>query len=203
MSRAQETRERILEAAEAMSLQKGFAAMSLNELVKETQLTKGAFFHHFQGKGELARVLVERFAQRDIALFAEFVKKAQDLADNPLQAVSIFLKLFEEFMQDPQAAPDGCVFASFLYERDQFETAVTEAVRRGLVDWTAIHVPLFQALVDYKAPRLPVTAEELAEMFGVIIEGSFVYGRAYGDRTCVARQTRQFRQYLRLLFEED
>lgn len=202
MSRAQETRERILEAAEAMSLQKGFAAMSLNDLVAQTQLTKGAFFHHFKGKGDLAQVLVERFAQRDIELFAGFMKKAQDLADNPLQAVSIFLKLFEEFMQDPEAAPDGCVFASFLYERDQFDAPVNEAVRQGLVDWTAVYEPLFQALVDYMAPRLAVTAHELAEMFGVIIEGSFVYGRAYGDRTCVARQTRQFRQYLKLLFED-
>jgi TetR/AcrR family transcriptional repressor of nem operon len=202
MSRAAETRERILETAEALALRKGFSAMSLADIVAETQLTKGAFFHHFRGKAELAQELVERFARRDIDLFAEFAERARALADNPLQAVSIYLKLFEEFMADPVAAPDGCVFASFLYEREQFAMPVTDAVRIGLADWTAIHEDVFQALIDYRKPCLSVTAQELAEMFGVIIEGSFVYGRAYGDRSCVARQTRRFRQYLTLLFGE-
>ena len=38
-------------------------------------------------------------------------------------------------------------------------------------------------------------------MIVTIIEGGFILSRSYGDAHLVARQSRQFRNYLKLLFE--
>lgn len=203
MSRAEDTRERILAAAEALTLKQGFAAMSLADLVAETGLTKGAFFHHFKGKGDLAKVLVARFARMDYELFEGFSERADELAEDSLQSVLLFFKLFEDYMSQPAGAPDGCVFASFLYERDQFDSEVHQAVEEGLRTWTKIFESKFDALLNDRTPRLTITAGELAEMAGVLIEGGFVYGRAYGDPQLLVRQCRQFRNYLKLLFQID
>ena len=50
-----DTRERILDVAEAAVLEKGFAATSIDELVAAVSITKSGFFYHFRDKGELGQ----------------------------------------------------------------------------------------------------------------------------------------------------
>jgi AcrR family transcriptional regulator len=56
---AETTRQRILRAAFQEFYRYGFQAGSLNRIVEETGLTKGALFHHFAGKQELGYAVVE------------------------------------------------------------------------------------------------------------------------------------------------
>lgn len=53
-SRASHTRERILAAALAAFGSNGYKGTSLNSIVASSGLTKGAFYHHFRSKDELA-----------------------------------------------------------------------------------------------------------------------------------------------------
>ena len=52
-----ETRERILDVAEASVLEKGFAATSIEEVIAAVGITKSGFFYHFKDKNELAKAL--------------------------------------------------------------------------------------------------------------------------------------------------
>src|SRR5262245_54618148 len=56
---AETTRQRILRIAFAEFYRYGFQAGSLNRIVEETGLTKGALFHHFPSKQELGYAVVE------------------------------------------------------------------------------------------------------------------------------------------------
>jgi Bacterial regulatory proteins, tetR family len=51
-----DTREHILDVAEAAVLEKGFAATSIEELIA-VGITKSGFFYHFKDKNELAKAL--------------------------------------------------------------------------------------------------------------------------------------------------
>lgn len=53
------TRRKILEAAFAEFYRNGFQGGSLNQIVKTAGTTKGALFHHFDGKQELGYVVVD------------------------------------------------------------------------------------------------------------------------------------------------
>ena len=55
MGKGEETRERILETAEAAAPAKGFAATSIEEVIAEAGITKSGFFYHFRDKNALAR----------------------------------------------------------------------------------------------------------------------------------------------------
>jgi TetR/AcrR family transcriptional regulator, transcriptional repressor for nem operon len=57
--RAETTRQRILRTAFEEFYRYGFQAGSLNRIVEETGLTKGALFHHFAGKQELGYAVVD------------------------------------------------------------------------------------------------------------------------------------------------
>lgn len=194
------TRERILAAAEPMVLSKGFAGTSLDELVRATGLTKGAFFHHFRGKADLARALVERYAHNDYELFERLAAEADQRSNDPLDSVLLFLMLFEHYIEELAEAPAGCVFAAYTYEGLQFEASIHSFIAESFRRWGSLYEAKFGQVLACYRPRIEVTARELAEMIVAIIEGGFILSRSYRDPHLVARQSRQFRNYVELLF---
>jgi TetR/AcrR family transcriptional repressor of nem operon len=198
--KSENTRDRIIAAAEGLIMAQGFAGTSIDDILKSASLTKGAFFHHFKGKSDLARVLVERHAHRDIAMFEDFAARAEKISDDPLEQTFLFLEAFEEMVSGLGEQPPGCIYAVYTYESMQFEPSIRDFVADTLRQWTSIYVRKFHDVLDRYEPALPVTARQLGEMVVSVVEGGFVLARAYGDGHLTARQSKQFRNYLELLF---
>jgi TetR/AcrR family transcriptional repressor of nem operon len=199
--RGTDTKDRILDTAQALVLERGFAATSLDDVIRAAGLTKGAFFHHFRSKSDLARKLVERFAAYDFQLFDEWEKRAQALADDPYQAAVIFIKLFEEWLSNLPTPFAGCLFAVYVYEADAFDADINAFVRTSLERWQGYYERLFAALLAVRRPQIDVTARELAEQYVSTMEGAFILARAYKEPELIVRQSRQFRDWLKLAFE--
>ncbi|MGH1419872.1 MAG: TetR/AcrR family transcriptional regulator [Hyphomicrobiaceae bacterium] len=202
-SKGEETRERIVAAAEKLTLEKGYAGMSLDDVLKATSLTKGAFFHHFKNKAELARAVLERYAKNDADLFIEFAERADKLSDDPLERVIIFLRLFNEYLDGLGKPFPGCIFASYTYERHHFGEEVKRFIDESLDGWSALFEKKLQDLIDARPPKTDVTARSLAEMITTTIEGGFIMANAKNDATWTQRQSDGFQNYLRLLFAEN
>lgn len=194
------TRERILEAAERLIFAKGYSGTAVDDILAATGLTKGAFFYHFKSKSDLAMALLERFWDRDVAFFEQITERARSLADDPLQALLIFFKLFEEAVEQSDGQPLKCLFASYLYEGEQFNEEVHAFIRDGFEQWRQMFVSMIEPALAGRETRIPVSADELAEMIMGQIEGAFVLAQASGDRAALIRASRYFRQHLQLLF---
>ncbi len=199
-TRGESTRERILDAAKKLVMSQGFAGTSIDQVLKEAGVTKGAFFHHFKGKADLARELVKRYAVNDLKMFQDFDTQSQALSDDPLEQVIVFLKLFEAYISNSEDPAPGCMYAVYTYESRQFDPDVLDFVSDTVRQWTSIYVRKFQEVFDTYEPALPVTPRQLAEMIVSVIEGGLVLQRAHGDTGTTRRQSEQFRNYLTLLF---
>ncbi len=57
----QETRQKILESARRLFNKKGFAEVSIDEVMENAGLSHGGFYRHFRGKAELFAEAVRRF----------------------------------------------------------------------------------------------------------------------------------------------
>lgn len=57
------TRQRILDVALQLFLDRGYDATSLREIADELDFTKAALYYHFRSKDEILRVLLEPFEQ--------------------------------------------------------------------------------------------------------------------------------------------
>jgi TetR/AcrR family transcriptional repressor of nem operon len=198
--KSENTRERILQAADVLIMDNGFAGTSIDDILKSAGLTKGAFFHYFKGKADLARELVEKHARHDMALFEEWSARVEAKTDDPLEQTYLFLKLFEDYVSSLTDRSPGCIYATYTYESMQFDPSIRNFIADTLQAWTSIYVRKFQDVMDLYKPALPVTPRQLAEMIVSVIEGGFVLARAYGDIRMTARQSEQFRNYLSLLF---
>jgi len=100
-----DTRERILEVAEAAVFEKGFAGTSIEEVIAAVGITKSGFFYHFKDKNELAKALLIRYVEREDALFDDLFARADELNEDPLHGFLVGLKMMSELMADlPQRA---------------------------------------------------------------------------------------------------
>jgi AcrR family transcriptional regulator len=63
---AEATRAALIESARALFAERGYAAVSIEEIVRRARVTRGALYHHFDDKADLFRAVFES-VQRDLA----------------------------------------------------------------------------------------------------------------------------------------
>lgn len=62
-AKALETRRRMIECAEALILEDGVEALSMERVAKRAEMSKGAVMYHFKTKRALLKALVESYAE--------------------------------------------------------------------------------------------------------------------------------------------
>ena len=55
-------------------------------------------------------------------------------------------------------------------------------------------------IVAINPPRFDVEVEQIADHLNVVVEGAIIQSKALRDETLMGKQTRLFRQYVKLLF---
>ena len=63
----EQTVEKILDAAALLFLQKGYQNTTLQDIIDATKLSKGAVYHHFRSKEEIAQRVGDRLGGPDRA----------------------------------------------------------------------------------------------------------------------------------------
>ena len=76
-----QTRQQIMDTAQSLILDNGFSGTSIDMVINQLGLTKGAFFHHFNSKDDLANALIQRYVDDGVATFEEFMGRARGLSD--------------------------------------------------------------------------------------------------------------------------
>jgi len=169
-------------------------------VVNRAGITKGAFFHHFGSKADLARALVERYAVMDKAHLDMHLERARKLASDPLQQLLILIGLYEEDFEALTEPFPGCLFASYIYENKLFDAATIEVLRESTLMWRAVVKEMLEKVAAVHPPKVPVDLEALADLFYALTEGSFIMTKTLGDKTLLARHARHLKTYLELLF---
>jgi TetR/AcrR family transcriptional repressor of nem operon len=73
------TRERILECAFDEMYEKGYAGASLDQILSDSGVTKGALYHHFGSKADLAVAVIDEIIRpRFLQLWVDPVKGSDD-----------------------------------------------------------------------------------------------------------------------------
>jgi len=199
-TKGEKTRERIMDIAYDSIVQKGFAATSIEELVEAAGITKSGFFYHFKDKNDLARQLFERFLNEDEGILDTLEARARELSDDPLQSFLIFLNLYAQMMDDMEALHPGCMVATVTYQERMFDRDVCQMnvdylsrMRERFARW------LGEVMASHP-PRIEVDAHDLSDLMNVIVEGAIIQSKALKDERLMGKQTRLYRNYIKLIF---
>ena len=193
------TKQRILEAAERLVIDNGFAATSVDEVIAASKTSKGAFFHHFGSKLDLARALVARYAAADIEQLNRAVAEAQATTDDPAERVIAFVRVFERAADELMSAQSGCLFVSLLTERQLVQSATSAHIREAIVAWRADFSAILHEAVHQHRRLERVDIDALADHLFVTFEGSFILCRAMNDNRHMRAQLTILRQLIEAL----
>ena len=85
------TRNALLDAARSLFGERGFAAVSTEEIVQAAGVTRGALYHHFKDKQDLFTAVVERVEQEILERVAAAALAEPDVWEQQRVAVGAFL----------------------------------------------------------------------------------------------------------------
>lgn len=199
-TKGEQTREHIMATAESIILQRGYSGTSIEDIISQAGITKGGFFYHFNGKGDLARSLTLRYLEQDEQFFMGLADRAKALTEDPLQQLLIFLKLMAEAMRDLPGTHPGCLVASFTYEAQQFDDEVRMLNAEGVLSWRRIFMEHLLRAQEKYPTKVDRPLEELADMLSSVIEGGIILSKVLDDGDILPNQLLQYRNYIRLVF---
>jgi TetR/AcrR family transcriptional repressor of nem operon len=194
------TRNKLLDAAQELILESGFAGTSVDRLIEKAGVTKGTFFYHFDSKAALARALIDRFAATDRDLLEEAIRHAEGLSRDPLRQVLAVVEFFECKFSALDAPSPGCLFASYLYEAQLFDAPTLQVASDFAKLWRQRLGAKLREAAKLHPPRQAVDPEVLADGLTVAFEGSMILSKLLKDPKAIAAHLGHYRRYLELLF---
>lgn len=186
------TKQRILDTAERLVIDNGFAATSVDQVIAESGTSKGSFFHHFASKLDLAHALVDRYVAADLAQLEAGLDHARATTTDPAGQLIAFVSFFEDGAEALMAAQSGCLYISVLTEHQLIQSGTSQEITKAIVTWRT-------AVADLVRNALPVAAidpDALADHLFVTFEGAFLLCRSTTDPTHMRAQLTVLRQLL-------
>ena len=199
--KAEITKTRILDAAQSLILDRGFAATSVDAIQEAAGISRGTFFYHFPSKDDLAKELLHRYAKNDATMIEGYMSRAEKLSSDPLQQALIFLALIEELFEETGLGDAGCLFASYSYEAGLFDEEAHDVLIRAVEHWReSLGGKLGEAMKRHSVRGDTTDPYLLADLAYGVLQGAFILGRVQSDPLIMVAHIRQFRRFIELLF---
>ena len=168
------TRDKILQAALVCFAQKGYHQTSMDDIVAQSELSKGTLYWHFKSKQELFLALVEwfmlEFSQEVTHAWAEkmsaadklraMTKVSLDSAEQTIPFFKVFLDFWARTMEDTKLR---LIFSQII---EGFQNQLTEVIEAG---------------IDSGEFR-PVNARALALAMFAMLDALLLYRTLLGDQ---------------------
>ncbi len=189
-------RIRLLESARDIVRAKGFAATTVDDLCRSADVTKGAFFHHFESKDALGVAAAEFWTEETSAFFA--AAPYHDLAD-PLERVLGYVA-FRKAIIEGDLAAFTCLVGTMAQEVYASSRDIREACGRSIFG----HAETLEADIEAARRERGITgdwtAQSLARHTQAILQGGFVLAKAGNDPAMAREALDHLARYIRQLF---
>lgn len=195
-----QTRDNLMEAAFGLVRQKGLSATSVDEICAAAGVSKGAFFHHFKSKEELAAAAADHWSAVTEAFFETAPYHAPE---DPLERLLGYIDFRREMMGGEIAE-----FTCFVGTMAQEAWATSPPVAAATWDSMRRHgeklVPDIEAAMAARGlsedGAAGWSAQSLALHIVAVTQGAFILAKASGEAAPARASLDHLRRYIEMLF---
>ena len=181
-------------------IEQGYNATTLDQVIAASSSSKGAFFHHFSSKADLALQLTERYVDADLAHLTAGLEATRHI-DDPVARVIAFVRFYEDGAEELMSEQTGCLYATVLAEREFTGSDINDLAAKATMIWrAAVADPLRPALATLYGD-VDIDVDALADHLFTTFEGAFILCRTFEDSSAMRAQLRVLRQLLQALLE--
>jgi len=186
MTKAERTRQFIVEKTAPLFNTKGFDGTSLSDLTEATGLTKGSIYGNFADKEELAVKAFQYAIQQARSCGKRHVARATSYRGK-LEAL---LDFFGTYVMNPPVA-GGCPLLNNAVEVDDHHTSMRKVVAKELENSTNYISHLLEQGIAAGEFQAGIPVKDLAYMFFCSVEGAIMMSRAMKSREPMNAVVRQ------------
>ncbi|MBS2531326.1 TetR/AcrR family transcriptional regulator [Catenulispora sp. NF23] len=185
MSKGEETRKQVLEAAVEVAASSGLASLTIGSLAERTGMSKSGLFAHFKSK-ETLQVQVLEFAGE--AFIQDVVRPAVSAPRGEKRV----LTLFESWLATARDGTAECLFVSAAWEYDDQPGAVRDRLVRMHLDFRDSVAQMFRTGIAEGFFAADADPEQFAHDLHGIMLIYFQAHRLLGDARAEERARRAF-----------
>jgi TetR/AcrR family transcriptional regulator, transcriptional repressor for nem operon len=195
MKKSDVTRWSILEKAFELMYVKGYQSTSIDEIIAQVAVTKGAFFYHFKNKEEMGLAMIEELMSP--AMRRAFVEPLQQSIDPVMDIYAAMKTLL--FGIPTLRIEYGCPAANLVQEMSPVNAAFGQALSKLTNDWktalaTCIENGKETAIIRPEVDGVAVAYFVMSGYWGVRN-----FGKLYLDAACYTAYLKELKRYLRSL----
>jgi len=189
-------KEKLLDAAFSVIRARGYSATTVDDLCEEAGVTKGAFFHHFKTKEDLAVAAADHWS----TVTGAFFKKAPyHQHKDPLERVLGYVDFRRSILQG-ELPEFTCLVGTMVQETFETSSPIREACERSIVGHAAELEKDIREAKRLYAPSAKWSVESLALYTQAAIQGAFILAKAKQSPKVAAECIAHLRRYLEFTF---
>lgn len=175
MSKAERTKEFIVEKTAPIFNTKGFAGTSLSDMTEATGLTKGSIYGNFSNKDEVALASFDY----NLRKLRAYVYAEEDKATTIKEKLMVRTRIFGDVR--PIAYPiGGCPIINTGTEADDTHPALKARVADAIETWKERTVSMIEEGIRNKEISPDTNAEQAALTLMSMIQGAILISRSVG-----------------------
>ncbi len=188
-TQAASTRNKILMVAAEEILKNGFQSTSLGDILKQADISKGCFYHHFATKQELGyAVLDESLTEVKTEIWMPIINSG-----NPLQSVIDMLNSPGEFL-DCESVKHGCPINNLAQEMSAIDEGFRARIETIYSDWKTHLTTALQRCQESGYMKKQTNPKHIATLIIATLQGAIGIAKN-------AQQPASFTEYTRGLVE--
>ncbi len=191
-----DARTRLLDAALQVIRAQGYSATTVDDICREAGFTKGAFFHHFKSKEDLAVASAAHFSAMAEILFAAAPYHAH--AD-PLDRVLGYID-FRSAIIDGPIPQFTCLLGTMVQEAYDTHPAIRQACDTYIGVHAARVAKDIEAAKALYPPDATWSAPSLALYTQAVLQGAFVLAKAKNGPEIARECVSHLRRYIESVF---
>jgi len=193
--KSQETKRLIIETSFDMFYSNGYNNTSIPDIMKKTNLTKGAFYHHFKNKLEIGKKVIEDILSNRI--YNGFIKP---LKENKSKSVSdllvyVFTERIKNFSEKEKAL--GCPANNMINEIGCSVSDFREPLRKLMDGWKDALIDVVEIGKKNNEIKKEVDSNAAATYLICSFEGARGIRKIYNDDTLFTNYLQAVKEYIK------
>jgi TetR/AcrR family transcriptional repressor of nem operon len=173
MSKAERTRQFIIETSAPLINKKGMAGTSLSDIMEATKLAKGGIYGNFENKEEIC---IESF----LYLRSQLASKLDLAASKGKSAKEKLFNLLDVYSNGKNMT-EGCPILNFGTEADDTNPIMREHVKKAILAAQKRFYNILEDGIQSKELSLEINSEQYSIKIFAMIEGGILCRKVFGN----------------------
>jgi TetR/AcrR family transcriptional repressor of nem operon len=178
LSKAERTRQYIIEKTAPTFNTRGFAGTSLSDLTEATDLSKGCIYGHFENKDQIALAVFDYNFSNVIV----YMKTRILAVENSIERLLIYPQVYRNFLKIP-FLKSGCPILNTSTEADDTHPGLREKASGALTFWKKSIENQIKRGIERQEIKTGTNAAEIAVVLMSLIEGAIMQAKVTGRST--------------------